>query len=130
MTDRYRPFTEDELKNGSAEGDDGAEKIAKAREIWKSAIPVHGTDADKYLALRGIDPPFRQMDAVRWHKRLCAAIFPGVDAKGEIRFVQAVFLASTGDAIEENGKKKRSFGVMRGAALVLGNGDPVACKMA
>ena len=53
MTDRYRPFTEDELKNGSAEGDDGAEKIAKAREIWKSAIPVHGTDADKYLALRG-----------------------------------------------------------------------------
>lgn len=138
------PVVPDEERARRKEADERqtAERVALARSIWASAVPIGGTPAEVYLRSRAITltPPetVRFVETPRWrntetgelgrdHPALACAL---QNASGEVVGVQCVFLQDDGRAKFARqrldgtpAKAKLTFGVIVGSALRLG---PVA----
>lgn len=110
----------------------GEDRLAIARRIWLSTVPLEGTIAQRYLQNRGIriaPPSLRfarlRSSEIRERRLQFPALVAGVqDVDGHFAGIQVTYLAADG------GEKaplleisRRSFGPIRGGAVRLG---PVA----
>jgi len=107
---------------------DLAAKVAQAAAIWKAAVPILGTPAEKYLLGRPIDPA--RLLAKSWpqtlrystnamepDKRPLPALVMAVGSRaGAFRGTQRVFLRPDGSAVlkDDGSKLKLSLGDIRG----------------
>lgn len=105
--------------------DDGADRIAEAREIWRAAKPVHGTLAEHYLRSRAITVPIPdsiRFTALRYgksgpqHPVLVAAI---ASADDKLVGIQRTYLNAAGTGKAAVPKAKLSLGRVSGGAIRL-----------
>lgn len=102
-----------------------------ARELANASLPLKGTLGEVYLAkTRGIDtsrcsdsirflPALREPDSGELHPAL---LLVGKNLNGRVQGVQAIFLDSTGNKLACP-NPKRSYGLIKGAAVVLSIGE-------
>ena len=120
-----------------------AERIALARQIWRTTVMAPGTPAEVYARSRGLTidlpPTVRFVETPRWrdpetgevgrnHPAMACALQNGA---GELVGVQCVFLQDGGrskyERIRPDGSKaaaKLTFGIGNGAAIRLGPVTP------
>ncbi|STX88332.1 DUF7146 domain-containing protein [Legionella feeleii] len=102
-----------------------------ARELANASLPLKGSLGEVYLAkTRGIDtsrcsdsirflPALREPDSGQLHPAL---LLVGKNLNGRVQGVQAIFLDSTGKKLACP-NPKRSYGLIKGAAVVLSIGE-------
>jgi uncharacterized protein (DUF927 family) len=130
---KFAPLSGEEIDKAviiAPAAQDDAERRAKAVALVKECAPVTGTAAASYLAARGIQPANLPVGCVGWHGPSKAMLAIGRNAEGEISCVQRLFFDSAGNPVLESGKKKRrTNGVLKGAALTIhGAGAPIVCE--
>jgi len=93
-----------------------AQRIAKARGIWRNTVPAAGTLVEQYLHNRAINsvPP-----TIRFHLRLKAMVAVIVDLQRHMKGVQVTYLKDGGFKADCD-PNKQTFGVVRGCAVHLG----------
>lgn len=103
-----------------------AERTAKARAIWREAVPAAGTLVETYLRSRSItiDPPLSLRFHPRlWHvraRRAMPAMVAGVqDPEGRIVAVHRTWLAADGSCKAAVDPQKAAIGPCRGSAVRL-----------
>ncbi|MFC4293553.1 CHC2 zinc finger domain-containing protein [Novosphingobium tardum] len=105
--------------------DDGQDRIAEARAIWRSAAPVTGTLAEGYLRHRGLHLPLP--DSIRFsslrygksgpqHPCLVAAV---ASVEGKLVGIQRTYLNAAGTGKAAVPKPKLSLGRVSGGAIRL-----------
>lgn len=105
--------------------DDGADRIAEAKAIWRAARPASGTLAESYLRARGLHLPIP--DSIRFarlrygtkgaeHPVLVAAV---ASAEGKLIGIQRTYLNASGTGKAAVPKAKLSLGRVSGGAIRL-----------
>jgi DNA primase len=105
--------------------DDGADRIAEAKAIWRAAQPIKGTLAEAYLRSRGLHLPIP--DSIRFtrlryggkgaeHPVLVAAI---ASADNKLVGIQRTYLNAAGTGKAAVPKPKLSLGRVSGGAIRL-----------
>lgn len=102
-----------------------------ARSIWRSALPIEGTPATKYLRNRGLDvaklPPLPALRfgrlSYRGGSERVPALIAGISSPaGDIVGVQRIFLTEDGQKLDVP-TPKMSLGPRPGGAIRLGEGE-------
>lgn len=105
--------------------DDGVDRIAEAKAIWRSAVPATGTPAETYLRSRGLHLPIP--DSIRFarlrygakgaeHPCLVACV---ASADDKLVGIQRTFLNAAGTGKAAVPKPKLSLGRVSGGAIRL-----------
>jgi DNA primase len=105
--------------------DDGADRIAEAKAIWRAAQPISGTLAETYLRSRGLHLPLPdslRFTSLRYGKKgsehpVLVAAVASVDDK--LIGVQRTYLAPDGKGKATVPKPKLSLGRVSGGAIRL-----------
>ncbi|MFT8246591.1 toprim domain-containing protein [Roseomonas sp. BN140053] len=123
---------QDRAKQAAAEAEDAVRR-GVAERLWRDAVPIAGTVADRYLTeTRRIPRPDAgwPASAVRFHPGRCALILAATAEAGDVQAVQLVHLTAEGTKREEEGRPtKQSFGPQEGAVVRL-PGDRSALLLA
>ena len=120
----------------SKPADNQAQRLAFAREVWKAAQPIDGTQAAAYLARRGIRgqelPGHILPPSLRFHPELSHApskrVFPAMIAAMQIKAqalcgIHRTYLSGDGKALVS--PAKMMLGRMQGAAIRLCAAAPI-----
>lgn len=120
--------------NGAPDRDE-ARRIERARAIWRTAGPIQGTAAERYLAGRGLRP------SAAWDGLRSATLsYPGASAcpalvspvralSGGLEGIQRTYLTPAGGKLAVE-TPKLSLGRVRGGAIRLGEpaGELILCE--
>lgn len=105
--------------------DDGADRVAEAKAIWRAAVPAAGTLAEAYLRNRGLTLPIPasiRFTSLRYgsrgseHPVLVAAV---ASADNKLCGIQRTYLAADGKGKLAVEKPKLSLGRVSGGAIRL-----------
>ena len=109
-------------RQAEEEAADQVKRIARAQRLWRAAVPLAGTVAERYLVETRCIPcsDAWPAEATRYHAGERALIVAATTPTGEVQAVQLVRLGADGRKIEGGARLvKQTYGCLDGAAVRL-----------